>query len=96
MKIIFCFLGGVGLQEFLLLGLYLFVIAIPIIIIAIVVIKVSQRRNATAMQPDTMSSSANTPILKNANKLKELKSLQERGIITSSEFETEKRKILDS
>lgn len=35
-------------------------------------------------------------ILKHADKLRELKQLQEQGIISNEEFETEKRKILDS
>lgn len=35
-----------------------------------------------------------TPILKNAGKLRELKSLQDKGIISHDEFEIEKRKIL--
>jgi len=35
-------------------------------------------------------------ILKHADKLRELKQLQEQGIISNEEFESEKRKILDS
>lgn len=87
-----CFLGGVGIQELVLLLLFLFfVIGIPVGLI-ILIVRLVSRKNTDKVSPTNNDSQ--TTLLKHADKLIELKSLHERGIITQDEFEIEKRKIL--
>ena len=94
MTTIFCFLSGVGVQEIILIVMFLpLFVGVPLVVV-LVIIKVSQRKTS-GFVGTTTGSSGQTPILKNADKLRELKSLQEKGIISSEEFESEKKKILE-
>lgn len=81
------FLSGIGVTELIILLLFF---ALPIAVI-VLIIRLTRRRpiNVTVNQ-----NFGDTPILKNAEKLKALKTLQEKGIISEKEFEEEKKKIL--
>jgi phenylacetate-coenzyme A ligase PaaK-like adenylate-forming protein len=92
----FCFLGGVGVQEILLIGLFALALGIPLAIV-VLLIKILQRNNGNSEHRLTIADSfGDSVILKNAGKLRELKSLQEKGIISHDEFELEKKRLLDS
>ena len=94
MTTIFCFLSGVGIQEIILIVMVLpLFVGIPLVIV-FVIIRLSQRKTPVFVSIPT-NSPGQTPILKNADKLRELKSLQEKGIISIEEFESEKKKILE-
>lgn len=89
-----CFLSGVGIQELILLAIFfVFVIGIPVLLI-MVIARLLRKRNAVKNQTNT--NIHQTPILKHADKLKELKSLLDKGIISTDEFDSEKKKILQS
>jgi hypothetical protein len=91
----FCFLGGVGVQEILLIGLFALALGIPLAIV-VLLIKILQRNNRNSEHRLIADSFGDSVILKNAGKLRELKSLLEQGIISHDEFELEKKKLLDS
>ncbi|MBL7846063.1 MAG: SHOCT domain-containing protein [Cyclobacteriaceae bacterium] len=89
----FCILGGIGFQELLLIIIFLvFFIGVPVALIVLIV-KLVQKRNNPVLPISTVDKDL-TPILKNAEKLKTLKALLEKGIISSDEFEKEKKQIL--
>lgn len=69
-------------------------LALPIALI-IVIVKILSRKKGTSFESVPINT-AQTPILKNASKLIELKSLLEKGIISKEEFEAEKKEILNS
>jgi hypothetical protein len=97
MRVVICFLVGLGLQELLIIAFFLVLLGTILIILVIVIKKNSQRKNLDlGSSAEKMAAPDNSVILKNANKLKELKSLQEKGIISNEEFEAEKKKILES
>jgi hypothetical protein len=87
-----CFLSGVGVQELILIFTFLALLGAPVVLVVIIV-RLVRKRNSTAVSA-SVSDKGQTPILRNADKLKELKSLQDKGIISGEEFEEEKRKIL--
>jgi hypothetical protein len=89
-----CFLGGIGFQELLMILLFFFILGLPVVLI-IVIVKIVSRNRAKPFESGPINT-AQTPILKNASKLIELKSLLEKGIISNEEFEAEKKEILNS
>lgn len=95
MNNIICFMSGFGFQELLLIAIFLSVfIGIPVLVI--LVVKSVLRRTSTPLQIQTTNppSDSKSSVLRHADQLRELKALQEKGIISAEEFETEKKKIL--
>jgi hypothetical protein len=92
----FCFLGGVGVQEILLIGLFALALGIPLAIVVLLIKVLQRNKNSAGHQFTIADSFGDSVILRNAGKLRELKSLQEQGIISNDEFELEKKRLLDS
>jgi uncharacterized membrane protein len=76
---------GVGFQELLLQIIFLFLfIGVPLI--TVIIVKTSRRKRFIKQEI----------AWKNADKLIDLKLLREKGTISADEFESEKKKILES
>lgn len=93
MKTIICFMSGFGFQELLLMAIF---IGIPVLVI--LVVRAVQRKPAPVQNIRTANFPADikSSVLRHADQLKALKALQEKGIISAEEFESEKKKVLAS